>query len=175
MVKILLLLVLTAPVARAAEDQYASLKPLMGTWIVDRDCRGMKDRFNVVIKRLPKTVVANFSSLKTPPTDMGRADIVSAGEEDHYRVVTALPNNPVLKALNVKSIGGSLTVSSDESEEDALPNNYITVSSKVSVLTSLVTIKLRDKYKKATFLFSTESPMGKETCRGSAAKQPAKK
>lgn len=159
--------------ARAADDQYSPLKGLLGAWVVDRDCNGIKDRFVTVFKRLPKQMTAEFLNAKN--ASMGRADIVSTGEEDHYRVVTALPNNPILQTLGVSSIGGSLTVSTNEDEEDGLKNNYITCSSRVSVLTSLVTIKLRDKHKKATFLFTTESPLGKSTCRGSAAKQPAKK
>jgi len=168
----LLLLCLALP-ARAADDAYTPLKGLLGTWVVDRDCNGLKDRFVAVFKRLPKQMTADFLNAKNQ--SMGRADIVSTGEEDHYSVVTAMPNNPVLQTLGVKSIGGSLTVSTDDDEEDGLKNNYITCSSRVSVLTSLVTIKLRDKHKKGTFLFTTESPLGKSTCRGSASKQPAKK
>lgn len=160
--------------ARAADD-YASLKGLLGTWTVDRDCRGRKDRFSAVIRRLPKTVQANFLSLATPSKDMGRADIVFTGEEDHYRAVTVVPNNPVLRALKIKAVGGSLNVSTEDDEGDGLANNYITCSSKVSVLSSLVTIRLRDNYKKATFLFTVDSPMGKEQCRGTAIKQPAAK
>ena len=110
-----------------------------------------------------------------PEASWGKADIVSTGEEDHYRVVTTLPNNPILKTLRMTSVAGSLVVSTDEEEEDSLPNNYITSSSKVSVLTSLLTIRLRAKYKKATFIFNVESPLGKQTCRGSGVKQPAKK
>jgi hypothetical protein len=159
--------------ARAAGDAYAPLKGLLGTWVVDRDCNGVKDRFVAVFKQLPKQMTADFLSAKNQ--SMGRADIVTTGEEDHYRVVTALPNNPVLTTLGVKSIGGSLTASTNEDEEDGLKNNYLTCSSQVSVLTSLVTIKLREKYKKATFLFTTESPLGKSTCRGSGTKQPAPK
>jgi hypothetical protein len=167
----LLLLLLALP-ARAA-DQYAPLKGLLGVWVVDRDCAGVKDRFVAVFKKLPKQMTADFLNAKNQ--SMGRADIVSTGEEDHYRVLTALPNNPVLQSLGVNSISGSLTVSTNEDEEDGLKNNYITCSSKVSVLTSLVTIKLREKYKKATFLFTVESPLGKQTCRGTGAKQPAPK
>lgn len=159
---------------RAADDQYASLKPLLGTWLIDRNCGGAKDKFLVIFKRLPKTVVAQFRSPKNSEMNFGRADIVATSEEDHYRTVTALPNDPVLKALNVKSIAGNLVVSNDE-EEDDLPNNYITYSSRVSVISSLVTIRLRDHYRKATFLFNAESPLGKQTCRGTAAKQPAVK
>lgn len=177
MVKIaalLLLLVLTPPLARA-EDDYASLKPLLGTWLADRDCRVYKDKVLVVFKRLPKTVLVEFRDPAKPEASWGKADIVSTGEEDHYRVVTTLPNNPILKTLRMTSVAGSLVVSTDEEEEDSLPNNYITSSSKVSVLTSLLTIRLRAKYKKATFIFNVESPLGKQTCRGSGVKQPAKK
>ncbi len=172
MLRITALLLCLAFPARAA-DQYTPMKGLVGVWVVDRDCSGVKDRFVAVFKQLPKQMTAEFLNAKNQ--SMGRADIASTGEENHYRVVTALPNNPVLETLGVKSIGGSLTVSTNEDEEDGLKNNYITCSSKVSVLTSLVTIKLRDKYKKATFLFTTESPLGKQQCRGTGAKQPAKK
>lgn len=167
-------LLLTAGVPSRADD-YASLKGLLGTWTVDRDCRGRKDRFTAIIRKFPKTMRANFLSSSTPSKDMGQADIVFTGEEDHYRAVTVLPNNPVLKALKVKAIGGSLNVSTEDDEGDGLPNNYITCSSRVSVLSSLVTIRLRDKYTKATFLFTVDSPMGKEQCRGTAVKQPAPK
>jgi HSP20 family molecular chaperone IbpA len=171
---LLLLLILAAPLARAA-DEYASLKPLLGTWLADRDCRVYKDKVLVVFKRLPKTVLVEFRDPAKPEASWGKADIVATGEEDHYRVVTTLPGNPVLKALGISTVGGSVNVSTQEEEEDALPNNYITSSSKVSVLTSLLTIRLRAKYKKATFIFNVESPMGKQTCRGSGVKQPAAK
>ena len=162
--------------ARAAEDQYASLKPLMGTWLVDRDCRVYRDKVLVVFSRLPKTVLVEFRSPGKSEASFGKADIVATGEEDHYRAVTVLPGNPVLKALGISSVGGSVTVSTeDDDEEDSLPHNYITSSSKVSVLTSLLTIRLRSKYKKATFIFNTESPLGKQTCRGSGVKRPAAK
>jgi hypothetical protein len=167
-------LLLLSPV-RAAEDQYASLKPLLGTWLADRDCRIYKDQVLVVFTRLPKTVLAEFRDPKKPAVSWGKADIVATGEEDHYRAVTVLPGNPVLKALGLSSVGGSVNVSTEEEDEDSLPNNYITSSSKVSVLSSLLTIRLRSKYKKATFIFNVESPMGKQTCRGSGVKQPAAK
>lgn len=63
----------------------------------------------------------------------------------------------------------------DEDDEDSLPHNYITSTSKVSMLSSLLTIRLRSKYKKATFIFNTESPLGKQTCRGSGVKRPSAK
>ncbi|MBI2386964.1 MAG: hypothetical protein HYV14_13310 [Elusimicrobia bacterium] len=162
--------------ARAAEDQYASLKPLMGTWLVDRDCRIYRDKVLVVFSRLPKTVLVEFRSPGKSEASFGKADIVATGEEDHYRAVTVLPGNPVLKALGISSVSGSVNVSTEEEDdEDSLPNNYITSSSKVSVLSSLLTIRLREKYKKGTFIFNVESPMGKQTCRGSGVKRPAAK
>lgn len=160
--------------ARAADDQYASLKPLLGSWLVDRDCRVYKDKVLVVFTRLPKTVLVEFRDPKKPAASWGRADIVATGEEDHYRMAASLPNNQVLKALNLKSVGGSVVVSTEE-EEDELPNNYVTSSSRVSALTSLLTIKLRDRYRKATFLFKTDSPLGGQSCRGAGSKQPASK
>ena len=121
MVKIaalLLLLVLTPPLARA-EDDYASLKPLLVTWLADRDCRVYKDKVLVVFKRLPKTVLVEFRDPAKPEASWGKADIVSTGEEDRYRVVTTLPNNPILKTLRMTSVAGSLVVSTDEEEEDS--------------------------------------------------------
>ncbi len=170
----LLLLPLALP-ARAEGDDSASLKPLLGTWLVNRDCRVYKDKVLVVFTRLPKTVLVEFRDPKKPAASWGKADIVSAGEEDHYRVVTVLPNNPVLKTMGIKSVPGSLVVSDDESEPDGPGKDYLTCSSRVSVLTSLLTIKLRDKYKKATFLFKVDSPLGSRTCRGAGVKQPAAK
>lgn len=173
---LLAVLLVCAAVSARAADNYSSLKGLLGTWTVDRDCRGRKDRFTAVIRKLPKTMRATFLSTSTPPKDMGLSDIVFTGEEDHYKAITVLPNNPVLKALKVKAIAGGLNVSTEDDEGDSLPNNYMTVSSQVSVLKAMTTIRLRDGYKKATFLFTTESPMGKEQCRGTAVKQaPAKK
>jgi len=164
---------LSAVSARA--DDFASLKPLLGTWLVDRDCRTYKDKVLVVFTRLPKTMLAEFRDPKKPESSWGKTDIHFAGEEDHYRVVTTLPSNQVLKTLRIGSVGGSLNVSSEEEDEDSLPNNYITSSSKVSVLSSLLTIRLRSKYKKATFIFNVDSPMGKQTCKGAGVKQPAAK
>jgi len=162
--------------ARAAEDQYASLKPLMGTWLVDRDCRVYKDKVLVVFSRQPKSVLVEFRSPGKTEALWGKADIVATEEEDHYRAVTVLPGNPVLKALGISSVSGSVTVSTeDEDDEDSLPHNYITSSSKVSMLSSLLTIRLRSKYKKGTFIFNVDSPLGKQTCRGSGVKRPAAK
>lgn len=170
-----LLLLSPAVSARAADDSYAALKPLLGTWLVDRDCRVLKDRVLVVVKRLPKTVLVEFRDPKKPASSWGKADIVTAGEEDHYRVFTAMPDHPLTKALGVKSIQGSMGVSDDEDEPDGPGKDYITVSSRVSALSSMLTIKLRDNYKKATFLFKAESPLGGQTCRGVGVKQPAAK
>lgn len=135
------LLLSSALPARAAEDKYAALKPLLGTWFVDRQCGRVQDRLLVVFRRLPKTVLGEFYDAKDPKVSIGRADIVSAGEDDRYRVVIALPNNPVLKALNLRSLAGSMVVSDDPDEPDGPGKDYITRSSRVSVLTSLVTIK----------------------------------
>lgn len=156
-------------------DDFASLKPLLGSWLVDRDCRVYKDKVLVVFTRLPKTMLAEFRDPKKPESSWGKTDILFNGEEDHYRVLTTLPGNQILKTLRVGSVGGSLNVSTEEEDEDSLPNNYITSSSKVSVLSSLLTIRLRSKYKKATFIFNVETPMGKQTCKGSGVKQPAAK
>lgn len=161
--------------ARAEGDEYAAVKPLLGTWLVDRDCKVYKDKVLVVFKRLPKSVLVEFRDPKKPEASWGKADIVSAGEEDRYRVLTTLPGNPILKGLGVKSVSGSMVVSDDADEPEGPGKDYITVSSRVSVLTSLLTIKLRDGYKKATFIFKTDSPLGSQQCRGSGAKKPAAK
>ena len=63
--------------ARASEDQYASLKPLMGAWLVDRDCRVYKDKVLVVFSRLPKTVLVEFRSPGKTEALWGKADIVA--------------------------------------------------------------------------------------------------
>ena len=171
---LILALVLLSPAARAAGDQYASLKPLLGTWIVDKTCGTYKDRVLVVIKRLPKTVVANFHDLKMTQ-NLGRADIFSAGEDGRYNIVAALPDNEVLKAMGLKSIAGTLVVSDDDSDPEGPGKDYLTMSSRVSVLSNLLTIKLRENYKKATFILKTESPLGGQTCKGSGSKLPAPK
>lgn len=161
---------------RAAEDQYAALKPLLGTWLVDRDCRVYRDKVLAVFTRQPKSVLVEFRSPGKTEALWGKADIVATGEEDHYRAVTVLPGNPVLKTLGISSVSGSVNVSTeDEDDEDSLPHNYITSSSKVSMLSSLLTIRLREKYRKGTFIFNVDSPLGKQTCRGSGVKRPAAK
>lgn len=171
----LLLLSLLCFAAPSRADDYASLKPLLGSWLVDRDCVVYKDKVLVVFTKLSKTMLAEYKDPKKPEVSWGKTDIVSTGEEDHYRVVTAVPNDKALKTLRISSVGGSLNVTTKEEDEDSLPNNYITSSSKVSVLSSLLTVRLRSKYKKATFVFSVNSPLGKQQCRGTGVKQPAAK
>jgi len=160
---------------RAEGDAYAAIKPLIGSWLVDRDCKVYKDKVLVAFTKGPKAVVAEFRDPKKPAVSWGKADIVPLGEEDRYRVLTVLPNNPMLKTMGVKSITGTMVVSDDADEPEGPGKDYITVSSRVSMLTSLLTIKLRDGYKTATFIFKTESPLGAQTCRGAGKKQAAKK
>jgi hypothetical protein len=168
------LLLLPAPSFAAQADPYSSLKPLTGTWLVDRECKAVKDKLLVEFVRLSSSVLAEFRNPQTNAR-IGRADIFAEKAKDHFRIVTTLPDNPVLKALNMDSVTGSLVVSDDPDEPDGPGKDYLTSSTKISMLTALATVKLRSHYKKATFLFTTESPLGKEQCRGTAAKQPAPK
>jgi hypothetical protein len=171
----IILLLLPAPAfAAKAADPYSSLKPLIGTWLVDRECKAVKDKLLVEFVRLSGSVLAEFRN-PTTQARVGRADIFAERAKDHFRIVTTLPDNPVLKALNMDSVTGSLVVSDDPDEPDGPGKDYLTSSTKISMLTALATVKLRSHYKKATFLFTTDSPLGKEQCRGTASKQPAPK
>lgn len=166
---------LLSPLSVRAEDPFAAMKPLMGTWLVDRDCRVYKDRVLVVFKRLPKTVLVEFRDPKKPSISWGKADVVEVGQEDRFRVFTALPGHPIMKFMGGKPIQGTLTVADDEDEPEGPGKDHITVSSKVSVLSSLLTVKLRDNYKRATFIFKADSPLGSQQCRGAGVKQPVAK
>lgn len=168
-------LLLLSPLSVRAEDPFAAMKPLMGTWLVDRDCGVYKDRVLVVFKRLTKTVLVEFRDPKKPSSSWGKADVVEVGQEDRFRVFTALPGHPIMKFMGNKPIQGTLTVADDEDEPEGPGKDHITVSSKVSVLSSLLTVKLRDNYKRATFIFKADSPLGSQQCRGSGVKQPAAK
>lgn len=167
-------LLLLAP-ARAEGDDYAAVKPLIGSWLVDRDCKVYKDKVLVIFTRQAKSVHVDLRDPRKPEASWGTADIVSQGEEDRYRVVTVLPNDRITKSLGIKAIPGSMVVSDDEDEPEGPGKDYITVSSRISVLTGLLTIKLRENYKKATFIFKADSPLGSQLCRGAGTKQPAKK
>lgn len=166
---------LLAPLSSRAEDPFAAMKPLMGTWLVDRDCKVYKDKVLVVFKRLAKTVLVEFRDPKKPASRWGKADVVEVGEEDRFRVFTSVPGHPITKFLGSKPIQGTLTVADDEDEPEGPGKDYITVSSRVSVLSSLLTVKLRDNYKRATFIFKADSPLGSQQCRGAGVKRAAKK
>ena len=167
------LLLLAAPV-RAA-DPFASLKPLTGTWLVDRDCKVFHDKIILVFSRLEKTVLVEFRSPKSPEKTWGKADIVYDGQEDHYFVFTSIPDNPITKSLGIDKIQGNLSVSDDPDEQGGPGHDYLTCSSNISAMTSLLAVKLKNHYKKATFTFNVNSPIGGQRCTGTGVKQPAAK
>ncbi len=167
----LLVLLLASP-ALAATDGYKPLKPLMGVWLVDRDCKVFHDKVLVEFSRLEKTVLVEFKSPKDPSKVWGKADVVYDGQEDHYRVFTSVPDHPVTKNLGIQNIQGSLSVSDDPDNPEGPGHDYLTSSSSFSALTAQLAVKLRNNFKKATFTFKMNSPMGGMSCKGTGAKQP---
>lgn len=163
---------LLAGSARAARDPFASLKPLIGTWLVDKDCVVNREKILAVFSRQPHSMHVEFFNPRNPGVRIGTADITSGGVEDHYRISVALPNNPVLDTLQIHSLPGSLVMSDDGDEENP-GKNYMTCSLAVSVFNSQTTGKLRDHGRTATFIFKDETPLGKDQCRGTAVKQKA--
>ena len=160
--------------ARAAKDEFADLKPLIGSWLVDKQCGADKDRLLVVFTRHPKYIHMTFANPLRPEAVLGSANLFAHGVPGHFHSDVALPNNPVLKALGAESLPGNLVVSDDPDVPDGPGKDYLTCSASVGPFSSLTTIKLRDNYRKATFIFTDESPMSRDRCTGTGVKQKPK-
>ncbi|MFI5345807.1 MAG: hypothetical protein ACHQ51_05480 [Elusimicrobiota bacterium] len=160
--------------ARAAKDEFAELKPLLGSWLVDKECGTNKERLLVVFTRHPKYIHMEFSNPLRPDTALGSADLFAHGVPGHFHSNVALPDNPVLKSIGATSLPRNLVVSDDPDEPEGPGKDYLTCSASVGPFSSLMTIKLRDKYRKATFIFTDESPISRDRCRGSGVKQKTK-
>jgi hypothetical protein len=157
--------------AEAARDPYASLKPLVGSWLVEKDCVTDKESFLAVFTRRPRSMHFEFFDPRRPEESIGAGDIVSAGVPDHYRLSVRLPGNPVLKALRLDALPGSLVVSDDADDPDSPGKDYLTASAEASLLKSQTIVKLRDRKRKASFIFKDETPLGKDQCRGTGVKR----
>src|SRR5471032_1082905 len=99
--------------ALAAADPYAALKPLIGTWLVDKDCVVSREKMLVVIMRQPKQVFVAFRNPIHPDAVLGTASITYNGVGDHYRVSAQMADNPILKSPGLRALPGSLVVSDD--------------------------------------------------------------
>ena len=159
--------------ALAAQDPYAAVKPLVGTWLVDIDCVVSRDKFLFVVIREPKQLFAQFRRPDSADDVLFTADIMYKGVEDHYQVNAAVP---ALKTLGLLSLPMSLVVSDDDEDPDSPGRDYLTFSSHLPAFDSQGTVKLRDRYRKATLIFKAKSALGDNQCRGTMVKQkPARK
>jgi hypothetical protein len=163
---------LLAGSARAARDPYAPLKPLVGAWLIDKDCVVNREKVLAVITSQPHSFHVEFFDPRRPGVRTGTGDIFSTTTPDHYRVSVQLPDNPILQTLGLKELPGTLVIA-DDGDEDNPGKNYLTCSLAVSVFNSQTTAKLRDRVRTATFIFKDETPLGKDQCRGTAVKQKA--
>lgn len=171
MIHAALLLALSAPPARAARDVYADLRPLVGTWVVDRSCGPARDRVIVRVARQSGDYFAEFLDPRDETTRLGTASILPiAGQEDRFRLGVRLANNAVLKALGLDVLPATLVFSDDPDDEESGKKDYLSVSSTVGPLNSLTTVKLRGGGR-ATYLFKAETPMSQDRCRGTAVKR----
>jgi hypothetical protein len=85
----------------------------------------------------------------------------------------ALSNNPVMKALGVDAVPGVLVVSDDPAMPNVHKKDRLTFSASLSLFKSQTTVKFHDQFQKANILFTDESPMGSDRCRGDGIKQKA--
>lgn len=166
---LLLFLALSASAKKA--DDYAPLKPLYGAWLVDRDCRIMKDRVLVEIIRVPSAVRATYFTVDKKK-NLGKSEIFYNAEAERYKIFSYFPGNQVTKALGVNAIPGALSFEQDEEDPE---RELIVVTGKVSSLSGRMEIKPRDGYKKLTFALRAQTPLGPQTCTGVGVKQPAAK
>jgi hypothetical protein len=164
---------LLAGAARAARDPFADLKPLAGSWLIDKDCVVNREKTLAVFTKQPHSIHGELFDPARPNVRLGTVDITSNGVEDHYQLVVKVPDNPILKTLGIASIPGTLVISDDTGDPDSPGKDYLSFNLAVSVFNSQTTAKLRSHYKKATFIFKDETPMGKDQCRGTAVKQKA--
>ena len=162
---------LLAKSARAVRDPFAELKPLVGSWLIDKDCVVNREKILAVVSRQPHSMHIEFFNPSAPGARIGTGDITSNGVEDHFRVSVQLPDNPILKQMGLTELPGSLVVSDDAENQDSSGKDSMTCSLAVSVFNSQTTAKFRDRFRKATFVFKDESPLGKDQCRGTAVKQ----
>lgn len=167
------LLAAAAP-ARAAGKAYADLRPLIGTWDVLKDCPDGKQKLLITFAETKTRVDGRIADGADPAKELGTFAVEYNGSEGHYKTATMLPGNEVLKSLNLLPLPGALVVSDDEDDPDSKGRDYVSISSVVGPLKTAATVKLR-AHGTATFVFKSESPMGKTACRGSGKKLPAKK
>lgn len=160
--------------ARAAGKAYAELRPLIGAWDVLKDCPEGKDRLLITFVETKARVEGRIETAGGAAKELGTFAVEYNGSEGHYKTATMLPDNPVLKSLNLLPLPGTLVVSDDEDDPASKGRDYVSISSVVGPLKTSATVKLRP-HGKATFVFKSESPMGKTACRGSGTKlRPAK-
>ena len=167
-------LLLAAAPAGAAGKAYADLRPLIGTWDMQKDCPDGKQSLIVTFVETKVRVEGRIADAAAPEREMGTFTVEYNGSEGHYRTSTMLPDNPVLKNLGLTPLPGAMVVSTDEDDAESIGHDYINISSVVGPFTAATTVKLR-RGGKATFVFKNESPRGKSACRGSGRKRrPAK-
>jgi hypothetical protein len=110
------------------------------------------------------------------PEILGTAEIFGRGIEDHFQVRVAVADSPVLKALGVDSLPANLVIGDDPDDPDSPGKDYLTCSTNLPGYRAMTTVKLRRGYKKGSFLYTDETPNGKDRCRGTGYKQkPPKK
>jgi hypothetical protein len=164
---------LPAREGRAAGREFNPIRPLLGRWTVDMVCGTDQSRMLIVLSEAKASFSGRMLDGAALDRELGHFDLLYNGSPGHYRFGLALPDNPILKLLKLDMFPGSLVVSDDPDDPDSPGQDYLSASSNVGVLKSLTTVKLRDRRRKATFIFWDESPLGKDQCRGKAAKQRA--
>ncbi len=165
-------LLASAAPAGAAGKAYDDIRPLFGTWDVQRDCPDVKDRLVFVFTEEKDHVTGRILDAADPAKELGRFDIVYNGSEGHYKYALSWPENATFKGLGVDPVPGSLVVSDDTADEDSPGRDYFSFGSVTGPLKALATVKLRgSRRNKGTFTFKGESGGGRSACRGAGAKR----
>lgn len=128
----------------------------------------------MIFTRAPKSIHMEYRDPNKPEI-LGTADVFGRGIEDHFQVRVAVTNSQVLKALGLDSLPANLVVAHDPDAPDSTGKDYMTCSTNIAGFRGMTTVKLRRGFKKASFLFTDETPNGKDRCRGTGYKQKPEK
>jgi hypothetical protein len=156
--------------AAAAPDPYREIRPIVGTWTVDASCSSGKYRLGVSFTETKRGLTGKVvpADERVPAADV---TIIYIGPKGRYQVDATMKNSPVFQALGLSTVRGNLTVADDEEDEESPGRDKLFYSLNVNnFLTATVDAKLKEKYRKAGFIFKSQSPMGRDNCQGSAVK-----
>ena len=135
----------------------------MGHWEGALKCRSGDDRVALDFGKIQGAVKVSYASSQS------KSDAYLTAQEGagRYKVVAVVSGVPVLQALHLEQIPGTLSVSDDPDDEDSPGRDYLAFSAGLrQAIRFLGSAKLRRGYRTLSYQVRIESALYSDLCSG---------